>query len=100
MIDEDSIGLRKLHWLKYEDLVADPPTQLNELATFLGISPFDHLDGSESWNIHERDEKIRDLNRASIERLSPQDIDDINDVAGPMLDRFGYERLSGTGSRD
>lgn len=100
VIDEDSVGLKKLQWLKYEDLVADPPKHLNELAEFLGISPFDHLDGTESWSIHERDEKIRDLNRASIDRLSPADIDDINEVAGYMLDRFGYERLPGTGSSD
>ena len=52
------------------------------------------IDTDRPWDIHERSGTIRDMNSESISRLSPADIEEITEIAGPTLERFGYDVLS------
>ena len=46
-----------------------------------------------NWSINVGDEQVRNMNDESISRLSSEQIKTINDVAGVLLDAFGYPRL-------
>ncbi len=93
VLEKDAKHLKHLIWISYEELTADPLATLNKLAAFLGISRFDDVDFDKSWSVHEKDEPIRNMNQESIDRLSREQIDKINEVAGDMLDHYGYPRL-------
>lgn len=90
---DDAEHLDRFIWVSYEDLAADTAGTLGKITEFIGVEPFSGLDEGRSWSIHERDEQIRDMNDESIRKLSREQIDAINDVAGDMIDRLGYQRL-------
>ena len=79
--------------VSYEELAADPAATLGAITDFIGVEPFAGFEAERSWNIHERDEKIRDMNAESIQRLTAEQIERFNNVAGDMLDELGYARL-------
>jgi hypothetical protein len=54
---------------------------------------FEHFENDRSWSIHERDESIRDMNQESIDRLSPEQIQQINRIAGDLIESSGYTKL-------
>ena len=93
ILEQDMKYLQHFIWVKYEDLVDDTVETLNKITDFIGIPEFDSFEADRSWSIHERDERIRNMNAESIQRLSRQQIDLINHVAGDMIDSFGYTRL-------
>lgn len=93
VMQQDAEHLKKVMWVRYEDLADDTVGALNRITDFIGIDGFDAFESDRQWSIHERDEKIRNMNDESISRLSTQQIEIINDVAGDMLDEFGYTRL-------
>jgi len=90
---QDAEHLNKFMWVSYEDLAADTVGTLNKITDFVGLENFAQFEQERSWSIHERDEKVRDMNDESISRLSSDQIQRINAVAGEMLDQFGYARL-------
>lgn len=90
---EDSEHLQRFILVSYEDLVEDPGSTLNRLTGFLGVDNYDAFDGARKWRIHERDDELSNLNQASIDKLSKEDIKIINDVAGNMIEQMGYKRL-------
>ncbi len=90
VLESDSVYLKRFLFVKYEDLVGDPVKELNRIADFLGIKPFKKFNNRMELAIHERNEPIRDLNPASISRLTPEDICVINNVAKETLIRYGY----------
>lgn len=94
VLEEDSVYLQNILWIKYEDLVRDPLGELNKIAKFVDLRPFDNFDTESNFSIHERKEPIRDLNTVSIDRLSISQIKKINDVAGETLSRFRYDIIS------
>ena len=93
VLQQDSEYLQHFMWVKYEDLAADTAGILNKITDFASIPRFEEVDTTQSWAIHERNERIRDMNAESIARLSRVQIDRINRVAADMLESFGYERL-------
>lgn len=93
VLDQDAEHLNHFSWVRYEDLTEDPKETLNKIAEFLGVSPFPEDQINSQFSIHERSESVRNLNSASIENLTHEQIDIINDVAGSGLDHFGYQRL-------
>jgi len=93
LLQEDSKYLQRFLWITYEDLVTDTIGTLNRITGFLEIPEFSNFESNRSWNIHERNEKIRDMNAESIGRLNRDQIDIINRVAGDMIEAFGYARL-------
>lgn len=88
---EDAAYLKRLLWVKYEDLTSDPLKELNRICEFLGIRPFAGFDSDAEFAVHEREEAIRNLNQVSIDRLTPEQIVRINSVALECLREFGYD---------
>ncbi len=93
ILKSDAMHLKHFVWVKYEDLVDDIEGTLNKLAEFIGISTFQSFEKGREWRIHERNDRIKNLNRISIEKLSHADIDRINTVAGELIQEFGYRKL-------
>ena len=93
VMQQDAEHLKRFMWVTYEDLAGDTVETLNKITDFIGIDDFETFESDRQWSIHERDEQVRNMNDESISRLSPEQIKIINEVAGDMLDEFGYTRL-------
>jgi len=93
VLQQDAEHLEHFMWIKYEDLAADTAGTLNKITDFIGLPGFENFENDRSWSIHERDEQVRNMNQESIDRLSPEQIEQINQIAGEMIDSFGYIRL-------
>ncbi len=89
----DSKFLKRFMWISYEELTENTVSTLDKITEFLGVEKFDSFESDQNWSVHERDEKIRNMNHDSIEKLTPEKIEIINRVAGAMLDKFGYSRI-------
>ena len=92
---EDAKHLKKVIWVRYEDLAANPAAEIKRVLEFAGLTVPD-LTGfiNESYGVHERNEPIRDMNPESIARLSSEERAVITREARPMLEKFGYEILT------
>jgi hypothetical protein len=90
---EDAEKLERFTWVTYEDLAENTEAVLNKITDFIGIEDFKNFSSDQAWEIHERKEKIRNMNDESISRLTKAQIDLINEVAGDYLDKFNYKRL-------
>ena len=93
VLQEDSEHLKRFMWIRYEDLVDNTNGSLEKITDFIGVERFEQFAPDRTWSIHERNEKVRDMNAESISRLSSAQIECINEVAGHMLDTLGYQRL-------
>lgn len=93
VLQQDAEHLKRFMWVRYEDLAEDTVATLNSITDFIGIKNFEAFESDRQWSIHERDEQVRNMNQESIARLSTEQVDLINQVAGDMLDEFGYTRL-------
>lgn len=92
---EDADHLENVLWVRYEDLAEHTTEELARIVEFLGLAKDEgEIDIEGPWAIHEREEPIRNMNQASIERLDAQDRRIITTEAGAMLDRLGYEKLA------
>jgi len=91
VVEADRPGLERFLQIRYEDLVGEPVDVLRQITDFLGLSPLAEDAATGEWLVHGTRSPIRDMNQQSIERLSPQDVDEINRVAGHVLARHGYE---------
>ena len=84
--------------LSYEDLCADPSKEMIRITRFLKIDPYPDEFLRESLPIHnvtEQPSLIKDFNESSLERLSAEDIRMIEDIAGEVMSRLGYEFFTG-----
>lgn len=91
LLEEDAPFLDRLLWLRYEDLAEDPEKELGRVLEFLSLpldSAMPRIDGT--WDVHERTEPIRNMNRESIDRLSPDEVRAITAEIGTARERFGY----------
>jgi hypothetical protein len=70
----------RLHVIRYEDLVTDPETVLDGLATYLGVDP----DGFEAGAV--RSSSIGKYRRS----LTDEQVAAIERIAGPAMERHGY----------
>lgn len=90
VLEEDAAHLDNFMWVRYEDFTENPQKELNNLLKFIGIDQYEEIDTLQHWSIHERSENIRNMNHESISRLSDNDIQAINRVAGECITHFGY----------
>ena len=92
----DEPHIDRILWLSYEELCADPASALARAQSFLKLAdPFD-IEASRIFHVHNVDgapSHVSSFNAKSIARLSDQDIASINRIAGPMIQRLGYEVL-------
>jgi len=93
---EDSRHIGKLIWVRYEDLTADPASEMKRITEFLGIQPLaaNHRAFDQTWTVHEKRDVIRDMNSDSISRLDSQEREIVTREAESMLLHFGYELLA------
>lgn len=94
VLQQDAEHLKRFMWVTYEELAEDTIGTLNKITEFVGLQGFDHFEADRNWSIHERNEQVRNMNAESIKRLSQEQIERITQVAGEMIDTFGYKRLS------
>jgi hypothetical protein len=85
--------------IKYEDLVQDPVTTLNQVQHFLGLkSPFNH-DACAQVAAHSMEGTttgLKNMNHASHLRLSQNEIQEINNICGQLMNQLGYEKVAST----
>jgi len=94
IMSDDSKLLNNIKLIKYEDLAEEPKKILSEIADFLKIDgrPFVEL-ADKAWgtqNIYGKPMEIRNLNQASMDKISKQDMDIVAKEAAEMLKYFGY----------
>ena len=84
--------------LTYEDLCADPSTEMTRITRFLEIDPYPDEFLRESLPIHNatgQPSLIKDFNESSLARLSADDIRRIEDIAGEVMRQLGYDFATG-----
>jgi len=94
ILREDSKHLQHFIWCKYEDFTENPDKEVKKIIEFLDITDQSVIDLNKNWSIHERDQNIRNMNSESINRLSKEQILNINGVLGEMLPDFCYDVIS------
>lgn len=90
---EDSKFLKNFLLATYEEFTENTEATLKRITDFLNIGSFAELDTAQNWNIHERNEAIRNMNAESTKRLSPIEIELIEKNAANMLRHFNYRPL-------
>jgi hypothetical protein len=94
VLEEDSEHINNYLQVKYEDFVDDPTSVVKKINTFVGIECEEgDMNYKKNWSIHERKQPIMNLNQDSIDRLTQNDINIINEVASDMLLEYGYTVL-------
>jgi hypothetical protein len=82
--------------VSYEGLCAEPLEHLDKLQEFLGLDvPFDSKIVTKPRKIHNIGDAtmtIHNFNARSVENLSLEDRRIIDHIAGPLMERLGYER--------
>ena len=95
---DDLEGMDRSLLLSYEDLCADPAKELNRITRFLGTEPYPDECLGETVHIHNATGQasvIKNFNEMSLEKLSADDIRRIEDIAGDLMCRLGYDFASG-----
>lgn len=88
---EDAERLERWKLFRYEDLAADSQGTMDEICEFLGLSPLQESPENLDLKVHGlRLTGVTNQNQKSMERLSAEDLDVIEDEAGEMLRRLGY----------
>jgi Sulfotransferase family len=95
VLEEDAQKLERFMWARYEDFVEAPSRVLTAMLDLVGLPPWSRFEEGRSWKVHERNEPIQNLNAASIDELSSDDIRRINATIGDTIRHFGYELLPG-----
>lgn len=88
----DLNSVERSHVISYEDFTESPARVTKELLRFLEI-PADHnvlQDGE--WSIHGVQSNIRNMNPASLARLSTEDRKIIEGEAAELLEQLGYKQ--------
>jgi Sulfotransferase family len=95
---DDMTRLQHCLCFTYEDLCARPADHLLQLQRFLGLEvPFHPNVLATPRRIHNIDrsaELIRDFNSRSLQQLSASDLAVIDRIAGPLMERLGYQRFA------
>jgi hypothetical protein len=90
----DMDHLRKCFWLRYEDLTARPNEYLHKIQSFLNLSSPFELSSVHHVSAHGFTGEVRGLrnqNAESLGRLSTSDMGIIDESAGPLMARLGYD---------
>lgn len=92
-IDRDAVRVRRFMKTKYEDLVNDPAVKLEEILSYIGLSPVTVTNVSGGVVLDGQCFAVADMNPESISRLSQKEIALINREAGEDLLNRGYTLL-------
>jgi Sulfotransferase family len=93
----DGTLLRHFLCFRYEDLCLEPAEHLRKIEAFLDLDvAFDLTGLAKPRHIHNIDAKpqfIHNFNERSLQQLSAADTAIIDQIAGPLMERVGYESL-------
>ena len=95
---DDLVELDNAMLLSYEELCANPSEQMNRITRFLGTAPYADACLEQPLDIHNAEDEespIRNFNDSSFERLSADELRKIEDIAGDLMSRLGYEFFTG-----
>lgn len=90
IVERDSKAVTNFLQIYYEELVSMPNETVRKVTDFLGIAPLDEDSLAGDWVVHGVKSTIRDMNRASLQRLSNESISGIEKIAGERLKKHGY----------
>lgn len=83
--------LQRKRIITYEELTEDPAESLEAIYSFLSLDASHSQDAADRvWRIHEQVSTIKNMNERSLAVLTADEINIIEEVAGPMLREFGY----------
>lgn len=91
----DMSHLDRFLLVKYEALTGDPLRMLETMESFLALkSPLDRsvVTSIEAHSIQGRTTGLTNLNHLSVARLTEDELDMIDSIAGPVMEHFGYNR--------
>lgn len=92
VFSRDAVDLDRLVSISYEELTDDPIVTLRRVTDFLGIPPLPSEAVTRTWELQGRNEPLRNMNEDSFARLTPEDLDAVEAVAGEVLAKYGYAR--------
>src|ERR1019366_4959321 len=94
---DDGTQLQHFLCFRYEDLCRQPAEHLRKIEDFLELdTPFDRNGLTTPRHIHNIDatpQLIHNFNERSLQQLSTADTALIDRIAGPLMERLGYEPL-------
>jgi len=90
ILREDSKYLDHFIWCRYEEFTERPDIEIERICKFLEIASNHGMNLDKNWSVHERDQKIRNMNNESITRLSSEHISRINLIMEKMMQYFSY----------
>jgi Sulfotransferase family len=97
---DDGERLEHFVLVRYEDVTERPDEQLARLQRFLELDiPFDQDVATEPIRLHNvsgRPQRLQNFNLQSLERLLPREIETIERIAGPLMERLEYAPLART----
>lgn len=86
--------VKNYNQIKYEDLVEDPVAVLNSLWNFLEIEPINSSFNNKVLTIGDRKLKLKNMNKASITKLSIKEIEAVNPVIRQTQELLSYKIIS------
>jgi len=86
--DLDSVA--HAHVISYENFSEFPEKTMNELLRFLELPLSQNMMQGKEWTIHGVQSSIKNMNQASLQRLSTEDRNIIEAEAAGLLDKLGY----------
>lgn len=90
LLAQESAELKRYIGISYEEFTDNSDETIKKILEFLDLPSNDLSFLKGSFQIHEKDESIKNMNSSSISKLSDDDILKISETAGPMLEHFGY----------
>ncbi|MBI6117342.1 sulfotransferase family protein [Salegentibacter maritimus] len=91
VFEKEQKRLQNVITISYEELAENPSKTINTILDKIGLERFadDYFD--KSFNIHEKQSKIRNMNASSFNRLKKEDYKAINEIAKETMLNYGYE---------
>lgn len=89
LISAQSSNLDHYYALSYEDLASSPQQEVGKILEFLGLSDEKQLT-NEKVRVHGQRRSICNLNQLSLDNLSVEEMNEINQVAKDWLVHYGY----------
>lgn len=86
----DLQSVERAQVISYEAFSESPEQSMNELLDFLGFPPSHNIIKGREWTVHGVHSSIKNMNQASLQRLSTEDRNIIEAEAAELLDKLGY----------
>jgi len=93
VFEKEKDSLKNVLEISYEDFTEKPDAILSEITSFLGVKPFQESISEKSFSVHEKSSSIKNMNSRSLSKLSEQEIQTINKIAGISLQKYNYQVL-------